>query len=142
MPESSTNPDDGEHPFDVERFARETIHAIEHDDDIRHVNEMRLLAIEEAIAARWPRRWLLWARLRRELRALAATWDPAYIPRGDFRGRRSEWADQESGRLQDRRRRGRQPEETQTRGWENHTGWDPPAAPAGDAPDPGEGFLP
>jgi hypothetical protein len=36
---------------------------------LNEFREQRISAIEEVIAARWPRRWLLAARLRRQLRA-------------------------------------------------------------------------
>lgn len=74
--------------FDLKQFVRNTIFAIESADEYDHVDQLRLIRIEECIAARWPRRWLLWARLRREIRASVATWDDAYVPRSDFYGRR------------------------------------------------------
>jgi hypothetical protein len=148
--ESSPNPvpeDEGSYPFNAEQFARETIQFLEFTDDINHVNEERLMAIEEAIAARWPRRWLLWARLRLQIRASVASWPDEYVPRNDFRGRRGEWADQESMRVRNRRTRRRPDPETQTRGWEWHTGWDSAAQSAPETDengrqDPGEGYLP
>jgi hypothetical protein len=141
--ESSNIPAGEGHPFDVERFARETIQAIEFDDDIRWVLEERITRIEECIAARWPRRWLLWARLRREIRASVATWDEQYVPRNDFRGRRYEWTEQEIARRHGWRTR-RQPDEAeQTTGWARHTGWNSAEErPAEPGDDPGEGFLP
>ncbi len=163
MSQSNSTPEEEQHPFDVEQFARETIQAIEFDDDIRHVHEERLLAIEEALSAPWPRRWLLLRRWRREVRASVATWPAEYIDPGDFRGRRQEWTDQQTLLMKLKRRRGRPSEETQTVGWERHTGWNPAGQPPSDQPlgppwnmpgedgtdgaqdapnDPGEGFLP
>jgi len=83
-------------PFDPEQFARQTIFAIETGDYDDMVTEDRLTRIEEAIAAPWPRRWLLWRRLRREIRASVAGYPDDYIPRGDFRGRRQQWADEQA----------------------------------------------
>jgi len=89
--------DDGDWAnFDAREFARQTMFAIESADNDDHVDQLRLIRIEECVAARWPRRWLLWARLRREIRASVATWDEAYIPKSDFYARRLEWAGQQS----------------------------------------------
>ncbi|HEY1820512.1 MAG TPA: hypothetical protein VGG83_11330 [Trebonia sp.] len=145
MSESSNIPAGEGHPFDVERFARETIQAIEFDNDIRSVFEDRITRIEECIAARRPRRWLLWARLRREMRASVATRDEQCIPRNDFRGRRYEWTEQEIARRNNWRTRHHADDPEQTKGWQRHTGWDsteqpPEAEPPGDT-DPGVGFL-
>lgn len=157
MPESSPNPAEEGHPFDVERFARETVHAVEYGDATSSVTQERLMRVEECIAARWPRRWLLWARLRRELRASAATWNDAYIDRKDFLGRRSESVSQMINDTPEVRWH----REGQTTGFQRHTGWDssetgqpgsgeplgPPwNMPGDDGPqqgdtDPGAGFL-
>ncbi len=81
--------------------------AIETRDEIDNVNEVRLCRIEECIAARWPRRWTLWARLRREIRASVATFDDDYIPRNNFYGRRVEWSMQQSSAARARRKANR-----------------------------------
>jgi hypothetical protein len=47
-------------------------------DVIGHLNELReqrISALEEVIAARWPRRWLLSLRLRRHLRRSVRGYD-------------------------------------------------------------------
>jgi hypothetical protein len=115
----------GGEPFDAEEFARLTVKTIEDGDAYADVLERRVIRIEECIAARWPRRWLLWARLRREIRASAATWDPEYIPRDNFYARRLEAAGQEASDIIGRQDRAR------AEGW-------PEPGTAG----PGAGFLP
>jgi hypothetical protein len=55
-------------------------------DQQDEVNERRLAALEEVMAARWPWRWALATRLRRELRASVRGYD------GDFFARRAEHA--------------------------------------------------
>ena len=134
MPESSTSsPAEGDGnwkergdwaTFDAKEFARQTIDSIEYGDAMDDVLEQRVMRIEECVAARWPRRWLLWARLRREIRASVATWDDAYIPRGDFLARRMETVGQMAAEQFRKRYR---PGEQRGR----HA-----------AEDPGEGFLP
>lgn len=107
MSESSTNPPADRSPFDAEQFARQTVRAIEwggHDADVLRQQVFR---IEECIAARWPRRWLLWARLRREIRASVSTFEDDHIPRGNFLGRRSEWSFQQSVQISEMEGRGR-----------------------------------
>jgi hypothetical protein len=126
--ESSNTPDPGGEPFDVEEFARNSIFAVEFGDAISGVLEERVLRIEECIAAPRPRRWLLWRRLRREIRGSVAPWDDDYIRRGDFLGRRSEWADQVASAQYDRR------------GWKPRYARD--SQPGQDGAQPGEGFLP
>lgn len=132
MPESSTSPDEGEHPFDAEAFARRTVHTIEQGDAYAGVLETRVIRIEEIIAARWPRSWLLRRQLRREIRASVATWDPAYIPRNDFRGRRLEAVSLEASVTLDRQRRT----------WDKRQAEEDAETAQQDAPDPGEGLLP
>ena len=105
MPQSNTTP--GE-PFDVEQFARDTVRAIEFSDECADVLERQVVRIEEVIAARWPRRWLLLRRLRREIRASVRTWRPEHIPPGDFTARRIEWAGQQSVVIAEQHRRDRQ----------------------------------
>lgn len=138
MSTSSPTPAEGGHPFDVEEFARATIQAVEYGDAIASVLEDRVIRLEEITAARWPRRWLLRRRLAREIRASVATWDPEFIPEGDFIGRRYEAVTQMANERPEARRH----HPGQTKGWQKHTGWDSAeTAPEGDA-DPGEGFLP
>ena len=95
----------GGEPFNAREFARTAIRSIEYSDVIADVLEDRVARIEECIAARWPRRWLLWARLRREVRGSAATFPGEYIARGDFLGRRFEWASQAASARYDRQLR-------------------------------------
>jgi hypothetical protein len=114
-------------------FARQTVRSIELTDAYEGVLEDRVARIEECIAARWPRRWLLWRRLRREIRASAATWPDEYIPRKDFLGRRGEWAAFTASERYDRT------------GWKPEFGSSGEQAPEGGQPgaaDPGAGFLP
>ena len=82
----------GRDDFDWRQFARATVHAIEFGDDAAEVTERRVTAVEECIAARWPRRWLLLRRLRRELRASVSGYPAEMFTRGDFAERRSQWA--------------------------------------------------
>ncbi len=134
MSESSPNPpaeDDDWEDFDPKRFARTTIYSIEYGDAMSSVLEDRVIRLEEIVAARWPRRWLL-RRLARELHASAATWDPEYIPRNDFRTRRYEAVSQQANDLYDRHPHGRRAD------WQGEA--DQPAE-QGDA-DPGKGVLP
>jgi len=56
-------------------------------DELAELLERRVAAVEEVIAARWPRRWLLAARLRRQLRA--ATRDYGWAG-PDFYSRRAQ----------------------------------------------------
>ena len=73
--------------FDAERFARETNYSVETTDAAAGALEDRVSALEEIIAARWPRRILLRRRLARQLRASAA----AFAWAGEtFRARRAE----------------------------------------------------
>lgn len=128
MTESSNIPGGGEEPFDVEQFARQTMFAIEAGDDMGDVLEDRVIAIEQIIAARWPRSWFLRRRLARELRASVAGYADSFIPRGDFAGRRLQAASEAASAA----RAGRE------RRWEEHRRQ---ADEAGDT-DPGAGFLP
>lgn len=122
--------------FDLRKFIRQTIQSIEFGDSMADVLEDRVMRIEECLAAPWYRRWLLWRRLRREIRVSVSTWDPAYIAPGDFRAGRLEWAMQASSARYQRH------------GWKPR--FDRPAEAAQDAPerpaeggaDPGAGFLP
>jgi hypothetical protein len=115
--ESSPNsaPEGDDWPdFDVKKFARETVFAIETGDDGDAVIEDRVIRIEEVIAARWPRRWILRWRLAREIRASVAGYADSFIPRGDFYGRRLQFGSevavaerQRRQRISDERRRQR-----------------------------------
>ena len=105
MSQSNTTP--GE-PFDAVQFARDTVRAIEMSDEFAHVDELRLTRIEEVIAARWPRRWLLLRRLRREIRASVAGYPQDVAPRRDFTARRIEWAGQQAMVIAEQHRRDRQ----------------------------------
>lgn len=109
---------DGE-PFDVEKFARQTIQSIEFGDDDAELLEDRVMRLEEIIAARWPRSWLLRRRLAREIRASVAGYPAEVYPRGDFRGRRVQWASEQVTLT----RQGRQ------RRWEEHLRQRDEAAP-------------
>jgi hypothetical protein len=82
-------------PFDAEEFAATAAEQLEY----------RIIRIEEVIAARWPRSLFLRWRLAREIRASVAQWNPAYIPRGDFAGRRFEAAGQATREAVERRHR-------------------------------------
>lgn len=83
--------------FDPRKFAHETrLFAEAHAIEDEHL-ENRVIRIEEIIAARWPRSWLLRRRLAKEIRASVAGYDDDYIPRGDFRARRSETTWQQIG---------------------------------------------
>jgi hypothetical protein len=55
-------------PFDVRRFARGAIGDSLLTDSLMAALELRIIALEEVAAARWPRRLLLAARLGRSLR--------------------------------------------------------------------------
>ena len=67
VPESSDSPCGGEEPFDVEELARQTAAEIEETDWAADSLENRVVRLEEIIAARWPRSWLLRRRLAREM---------------------------------------------------------------------------
>ncbi|WP_300604774.1 hypothetical protein [Trebonia sp.] len=88
-------------PFDVLKFARRTVDAIDMGDWAIDVSEERLTRIEELIAASWPRSMMLRRRLRRELRASVAGYDSM---EPGFRRRRLEAAGEE---VLDRADRGR-----------------------------------
>ncbi len=108
MSTSNTDPPAGGEPFDVEAFARQTIRSIEEGDAYAGVLERHVIRLEEVVAApRWPHSWLLRRRLAREIRASVATWDPAYIPRGDFYGRRLAAAGDEAAAVLARQARAR-----------------------------------
>ena len=113
---------------DVKEFARATIKSIEYGDAMSSVLEERVIRLEEIVAARWPRSWILRRRLRREIRASVVTWDPGYIPKGDFRTRRYEAVSLMSSDLYDRQAHAQ-------------ADWGIRPAQHGDA-GPGEGFLP
>lgn len=93
-------PFDGE-PFDAEQFARRTVRTVAWSGHETDVIRMQVLKIEECLVAPWPRRWLLWSRLRREIRASVATFDDDHIARGNFIGRRSEWSFQQAVEIGD-----------------------------------------
>jgi hypothetical protein len=61
---------------------RETIGYSNATDSLMDHLERRVAAAEEVAAARWPRRWVLAARLRRSLRASVAP----YLEREDVQG--------------------------------------------------------
>lgn len=129
---SSTQPPEGDgwENFDWQQFALATIQSLQFGDDEGEVLEDRVTRLEEVIAARWPRRWILRRRLARELRASVAGLAAPDLPR-DFRTRREEWAYLEStARVQERRQR-----------WEERRALADDEQPDGDA-GPGEGFLP
>jgi hypothetical protein len=73
--------------FDAEEFARQTVDAVEFGDRYAEDLEERVIRLEEIVAARWPRSWLLRRRLARELRASVSGYDD--MPPG-FRARRLE----------------------------------------------------
>ena len=58
--------------FDAERFARQANYSIDFSDRTIDICEDRISALEEIVAARWPRSWLLRRRLARSLRASVA----------------------------------------------------------------------
>lgn len=146
MPESSpASPDDdswknenGWENFDVKKFARDTMQAAEMDDDDNQVDQLRLVRLEEITAAYWPRSMILRWRLRREIRASVATWDDDYIARGDFTGRRLEWAMQQGMLL----RQDRQERLDKHRAKRLAEQLAESEQPADDDADPGAGFLP
>lgn len=78
----------GRGPFDPERFAVDTSHALEFTDWAFASLEDRVSAIEEIIAARWPRSMFLRRRLARALRESVAI--TAWAAPG-FAERREEW---------------------------------------------------
>jgi hypothetical protein len=125
--ESSTNPpaegDDWAN-FDLRQFVLSTVKSAEWAGHELDVLRQQVLRIEECASAPWWRRWLLWARLRRDVRASVATFDDDHIARGDFLGRRSEWSFQQAWQISEMERG------TLRRGDEQ----------PGDA-DPGAGFL-
>lgn len=140
MTESSPSPAGSGRPFDAQEFARQTVHTIEMGDAYASVLERRVIRIEEIIAARWPRSWLLRRRLAREIRASVATWDPEYIPRENFYSRRFEAAAQEAHDILNRQER------AAAAGWPE-PGGSQAARAVQDSPEtgsgePGEGFLP
>jgi hypothetical protein len=69
--------------------ARDLNHSTEMTDRAQDHLEARVTALEEVLAARWPRSAALRRQLARELRAV----DARYAGAGSsFRARRSEWA--------------------------------------------------
>jgi hypothetical protein len=127
--ESSSSPGRHERPFDAEAFARQAVRVIETGDAYASVIERRVILLEEIVAARWPRSWLLRRRLRREIRASVATWDPEYIPKGDFYARRLAAASDEADGIIARQERARA------------EGWPEPGGHGDEGTDPGAGFL-
>lgn len=137
MSTSSTNSGGDWADFDPVEFARQTMFAIESGDDDNHVDQVRLIRLEEIVAARWPRRWLLRRRLAREIRASVATQDDDFIPKNDFYARRLEWAGQQAMDV----RRGRR-ERRAERQAEDDAQQPGESGPQDGGADPGEGFLP
>ena len=88
--------------FDAERFARQANYSIDFSDRTIDICEDRISALEEIVAARWPRSWLLRRRLARSLRASVA----GYAAPRDFAGRRSQAVGDELIFQAQRRRRG------------------------------------
>jgi hypothetical protein len=136
---SNTPEDDDWENFDLRQFVLNTIQSIEFHGDDHGQLEDRVIRLEEIVAARWPRSVLLRWRLAREVRASVAGYDDAYVPRGDFYGRRLQWAGDSiiaslsrRHRIWDERRRQRA---------EAARELDEQAGEDGSA-DPGEGFLP
>lgn len=82
MTQSSITP-----PFDAEQFALQTVRAINWGDETTSSLELRLIVLEELVAARWPRSAFLRHRLARRLRKSTAAY--AYAG-GGFTERRSE----------------------------------------------------
>jgi hypothetical protein len=121
-------------PFDAEEFARQTTDAIEIGGYIADAQENRVIRLEEIIAARWPRSWLLRRRLARELRASVARYPEDLIPRGDFQAGRIQ-AVSEQLHLEKMERDRRWEEYRQQRDAELGHAKEPGGA------DPGEGFL-
>jgi len=114
--------------WDAEEFARQTVRSIETTDAYFGVLERRVIRLEEIVVARWPRSWFLRRKVAREIRASVATWDPEYIPRGNFCARRLAAATQEADAIIGRQDRARA------------EGWPEPGAQQDQ--DPGAGFLP
>lgn len=106
MTESSRTSGGGE-AFDAGQFIRDTHYSIDFTDWAVDGIEDRLIRLEEIVAARWPRSWLLRRRLARELRASVARLDDAMpgLPAG-FRGRRAEASALAVSRASIQRRRG------------------------------------
>lgn len=73
----------------LSRCARSGVKYAEMTDRYLDMLEDRIIAVEEIIAAPWPRSWLLLRRLRRRLRASVAGYG---WPGATWRGRRSEAA--------------------------------------------------
>lgn len=97
MPESSTTAvsDVEWEDFDLRTFVLQVYASAETTGQIHDELELRVVRIEECIAARWPRRWLLFWRLAREIRASVAGYPTDLIPRDDFYGRRLQFASEE-----------------------------------------------
>lgn len=131
MPASSPNPppeDDEWANFDLRQFVLSTIKSVEWDGHQADVLQQQVLRIEECIIAPWPRRWLLWRRLRREIRASVATFDDDYIARDNFIWRRSEYTWQQAVRISEMEH-GTRPQRDDDGAQQGGT-------------DPGEGILP
>jgi len=69
------------------QLGRDMAEGFEWSMQMHQETDARVTAIEEVIAARWPRRWLLAVRLRRQLAASVASY-------GDWAG--EAWADKRS----------------------------------------------
>lgn len=77
-------PASGAPAFDPETFAHEVVFNIDSADWYMHELMVRVTALEEVLAAPWPRRLILAARLGRQLRRSVApyTWaGPAFLAR-------------------------------------------------------------
>jgi hypothetical protein len=70
---------------DLARFRRQIRAYTDRNDSLADFLELRVAAVEEVLAARWPRRWLLAARLGRSLRGSIR-----HMPGGTFAERRIE----------------------------------------------------
>jgi len=80
------------HPIDAEAFdsfAQTTTEAILFGDFALDALEDRIIALEQLVAARWPRRLFVRRRLAAEIRRTVTGYAEVA---SDFRGRRIEWA--------------------------------------------------
>ena len=63
-------------PDEVEQLRRDLNFKTQWDDDQDEITELRITALEELLAARWPRSVLLRRRLARDLRASVRDYGP------------------------------------------------------------------
>lgn len=71
---------------EVDQFHRDLIRGEQIDEEFHEINELRISALEEIVAARWPRSVVVRCRLARDLRASVA-----HIQQGEtFAEKRSE----------------------------------------------------